>query len=238
MSENNQRTVLAIGAHPDDIEFGCGAILLKEAASGSKIHLLVCSKGESGSNGTPELRVEEATVAAGLIGASIEFLDFGGDAHIERTKVNELKLARAIREAQPGVVLAPSLVENQHPDHYVVGHLVRDAVRLARYAGVEELTHIAAHAVSSLLYYAITPGGEPKGDTPLLFDVSEELERWKELMGCHVSQMKTRDYLELQLTRARMLGLQMKCDYAQALFCEDGIIVSGLGELTRTARQF
>lgn len=238
MSENNKRTVLAVGAHPDDIEFGCGAILLKEAAAGAKIHLVICSKGESGSNGTPELRVAEATAAAELIGAGIEFLDLGGDAHIERTKANELKLARVIREAKPDIVLAPSVVENQHPDHCVVGNLVRDSVRLARYAGVEELADVDSFAVASLLYYAITPGGEPSGETPLLFDVSGQFELWKKQMGCHASQMKTRDYVELQLSRARMLGLQMNCEYAQALYCEDGIVVSGLGELTRTARQF
>ena len=89
--------ILAVGAHPDDIEFAVGGILLAEAARGSEIFLCVCSRGEAGTNGTPDQREAEARAAAKMVGAEIVFLDFGGDSHLEPSNANGLALARHIR---------------------------------------------------------------------------------------------------------------------------------------------
>lgn len=238
MSENRPLSILAVGAHPDDIEFGCGALLLKEAAAGARIHLLICSKGEAGSNGTAEEREAECEAAARVLGAGLSFIDCGGDGLIENRRANAVRIARVIRETQASVVLAPSLVENQHPDHAAVGGATRAAARLARYAGLGELRDLAAHAIESLYFYAITPGAEPTGATPFLFDVSEVVEDWRNLMGCHASQMKTRRYLELQVSRARTLGLNSGCEYAQALWPNDAVLVDDLNSAPRGARLF
>lgn len=238
MSENKPFIVLAVGAHPDDIEFGCGAILLAEAQRGSVVHLLICSKGESGSNGTPEEREAECRAAAARLDATIEFVDCGGDSKIEGSKADALRIARKIRETRPTVVLAPTLVENQHPDHAAVGKATRDAARLSRYAGVDSLIELEPHSIESLYYYAITPGAEPAAEKPLIFDVSSQLERWQELMACHGSQMKTRRYLDLQIARARSLGLQIGGEYAQALWPNDPLVLDGLNSAPRGARLF
>ena len=66
---------------------------------------------------------------------------------------------------RPGVVLAPSLVENQHPDHYKLGRLVRDAARLARYGGLKKLKANAPHSIGPLFFYVVTPEAEPAGRT-------------------------------------------------------------------------
>ena len=65
--------------------------------------------------------------AAALLGATIEFIELDGDAHLEVRAAHAIKLAGIIRRVRPGIVLAPSLVENQHPDHARLGQLVRDA---------------------------------------------------------------------------------------------------------------
>lgn len=238
MSENKPATILAVGAHPDDIEFGCGAILLKEAAAGARIHFLLCSKGEAGSNGSPEGREEECSTAARQLGASLSFIDCGGDGKLEGSRGNAITIARVIRETQASVVLAPSLVENQHPDHCAIGRATREAARLARYAGLDALKGASVHAIDSLYFYAITPGAEPVEGTPFLFDVSENVEGWKDLMACHASQMKTRRYLELQVSRARTLGLQTGCEYAQVLWPNDPVLVDSLNSAPRGARLF
>lgn len=238
MSENRQHRILVVGAHPDDIEFGCGAILLKEAASGAVVHFALCSRGEAGTNGSPEQREVECRTAAELVGASIEFLDCGGDSNIESTRANAVTLARVIRQQKPDVVLAPSLVENQHPDHCAVGRAVRDAARLARYAGIEDLKGEPAHAIGSLYFYAITPGAEPGEGTPLVIDVSDQIDSWRGVMACHASQMKTRRYLELQVSRARTLGLQAGVEYAQALWASDGLFLDSLNSAPRGVRLF
>ncbi len=86
---------------------------------------------------------------------------------------------------RPAIVLAPSLVENQHPDHPRLGQLVRDACRLARYGGVKELRRSRrAHAIEQLFYYAVTPEAEPSDITPVLIDVSapDVLKTWTAAM--------------------------------------------------------
>src|SRR3954451_14336163 len=95
--------ILAIGAHPDDIEFACGGILLVEAARGAEITLCICSRGESGTNGTPDEREAEARRAADVLGAKIEFLDLGGDCHI---LPDAFAIARQIRLVRPDVFLS------------------------------------------------------------------------------------------------------------------------------------
>jgi len=116
--------ILAVGAHPDDVEFGCAPILIQEVRSGHEARILVTSKGEAASAGTPEERAQEARDAARVIGAAIQFLELGGDCHLEHNPANAMTLAREIRRFKPDVVLAPHLGENQHPDHSAVGKIV------------------------------------------------------------------------------------------------------------------
>ena len=74
---------------------------------------------------------------------------------------------------RPRFVLAPTTVENQHPDHIVVGQTVRHAARLARYGGVAELKKQSRHVIEQLLLYAVTVEAEPRDRQPILVDVSE-----------------------------------------------------------------
>src|SRR5271168_3054163 len=210
--------LLAFGAHPDDIEFGCGGIVALESRAGRRVHFVVCSRGEAGSHGTPKQRTAEAKKAADLLGATIEFLELDGDAHLEIRAAHALKLAKAIRQVRPGVVLAPSLVANQHPDHARLGQLVRDATRLARYGGLRELKGRAPHTIEQLFFYAVTPEAEPRDVTPVLIDISspEIISTWTAAMEAHVSQASARNYIELQLTRARLLGARAGIEFATA----------------------
>src|SRR5215467_5530842 len=105
--------ILAVGAHPDDIELGCAPILIKEIKKKNQVKLLVLSRGEAGSSGTPESREQEARRAARLMGAAIDFLDLGGDCHLQYTPQNGFKIAAEIRKFQPAIVLAPHPAENQ-----------------------------------------------------------------------------------------------------------------------------
>ena len=164
--------LLAFGAHPDDIEFGCGGVIAREARAGRRVHFVVCSRGEAGTHGTPAVRMREAKKAARLLGATLEFVRLDGDARLEIRAAHSLKLARIIRRVRPGAVLAPSLERNQHPDHWRLGQLVRDATRLARYGGLKKLKRRPAHATGQLFFYAVSPDAEPPGLQPVLIDVS------------------------------------------------------------------
>ena len=236
---DSQLTLLVIGAHPDDIEFGCGGILLAESDRGCAIALGICSRGEAGTNGTPNEREAEARQAAKLIGATIEFLDLGGDCRLALSASSVLAIARMIRKVRPKVLLSPTGVGDQHSDHTIVSQLCRRAARLARYGGVEELRELRAHAINHHFEYAITPGAElPNDRLRICVDISSQHARWVELMNCHQTQLRTRRYLELQTARARLLGLTSGVEYAQALFPGNDLLVSSLAELPASLRLF
>lgn len=235
----NLPPLLAFGAHPDDIEFGAGGIIARETRAGRRVHLVVCSRGEAGTNGTPVIRTREAKSAANILSATIEFLTLDGDARLELKAAHALKLAAIIRRLRPGIVLAPTTEPNQHPDHWRLGTLVRDATRLARYGGLHELKRHAPHAVGQLFFYALSPGSQPAA-APVLIDVSAPglVATWTKAMEAHASQMKTRNYAELQLARARVLGLDAGVAYAQALYPNDPLVFESLSALGRGARRF
>jgi LmbE family N-acetylglucosaminyl deacetylase len=232
--------LLAFGAHPDDIEFGCGGVIARETLAGRKAHFVVCSRGEAGTYGTPKQRAAEAKKAAALLDATIEFLELDGDARLEVRAVHTIKLAEMIRRVRPSVVLAPSLVENQHPDHARLGKLVRDASRLARYGGVKELRRQKPHPIEQLFFYAVTPEAEPRDISPVLIDVSapEIISAWTAAMQAHASQTSARNYVELQLTRARLLGTRAGVAYAIALFPNEPLVFASLAQAGKGARQF
>jgi LmbE family N-acetylglucosaminyl deacetylase len=227
---------LAVGAHPDDIEFGCAPVLIQEARSGHEVRILVTSKGEAASSGTPEERAEEARKAASIIGAEIDFLDLGGDCNIACTPANAIVLAREIRHFRPQIVLAPHLGENQHPDHSAVGKLVRDAARLARYGGLSQLLPLPSHQIGSLYFYAIT---QVYVDPPqLVIDVTSVFTEWQAAIRCHASQMKTRAYPELVTARSRAWGAAIGVEYAVGLWLNDPVRVGSLADLPLSSRYF
>lgn len=231
--------LLALGAHPDDVEFGCGAVLVQAARTGRPVHVVVCTRGEAASHGTPAGRAREARRAATLMGATLEFLVLGRDAALEARPAAARALAGLIRRVRPEIVLAPTLEVDQHPDHVVVGQLARDASRLARFGGLAGLRG-APHAIGQLFHYSVTPEAEPAAGGRILVDVSapEVLAAWTAAMTAHATQLRTRHYVQLQLSRARVLGLRAGVEYAQALFPASAPLVTGLDGLTRAARRF
>lgn len=232
--------LLAFGAHPDDIEFGCGGVIARETHAGRAAHLVICSLGEAGTHGHPAQRKQEAKAAAALLGATVEFVKLDGDAHLEVKSAHAIKLAAIIRRQRPAIVLAPTLGQNQHPDHWRLGQLVRDAARLARYGGLRELKQLTPHAIDHLLYYAVSAEAEPRDLAPLLIDVSprDVVASWSAAMAAHASQQQTRNYGELQLTRARLHGLRAGVSHAIPLWPNDPLVFDSLASLDRAARRF
>ena len=232
--------LLAFGAHPDDIEFGCGGVIASERHAGRKVHFVICSRGEAGSYGTPKQRVAEAKKSARLLGATVEFIVLDGDAHLALHAAHAIKLAEIIRRFGPVTVLAPSPVENQHPDHWRLGKLVRDAARLARFGGLQELRGTPPHLIQQLFYYAVTPEAEPTNITPIFIDISlpEVVSVWTAAMQAHATQVTVRNYIELQLLRARLLGARTGVDHAMALFPNEPLLFGSLAQAGRGARKF
>src|SRR4029077_19642443 len=89
--------LVAFGSHPDDVEFGCGGVVALETRAGRPAHVVVCSRGESASHGTPEERMRECQDAARARGASRELIELDGDARLEEKAAHAIRLAGLIR---------------------------------------------------------------------------------------------------------------------------------------------
>jgi bacillithiol biosynthesis deacetylase BshB1 len=109
--------ILAIAAHPDDVELTCGGTLLKSAQQGYKTGILDLTAGEMGTRGTPETRGKEAARAAEILQVSYRGTLGVPDSDVQPSRQHKLALARKIRELRPHTVILPYW-EARHPDHY------------------------------------------------------------------------------------------------------------------------
>jgi len=114
--------LLAIAAHPDDVELTCGGTLIKMAQKGYKTGVLDLTRGEMGTRGTPETRRKEAAAAAKILGLRHRENLGLPDAGVENSHENKLLLAARIRALQPHTVILP-FWEGRHPDHYTAARL-------------------------------------------------------------------------------------------------------------------
>lgn len=118
--------ILAIGAHPDDIELSCAGTLLKEIAAGKKAGVLDLTHGELGTRGSGPLRLKEAAKSAELLGLSCRENVGFKDGFFKNDEEHIKEIARILRKYKPEVVLA-NAIEDRHPDHGRAAKLIADA---------------------------------------------------------------------------------------------------------------
>ncbi|MBL7473213.1 bacillithiol biosynthesis deacetylase BshB1 [Robertkochia sediminum] len=122
--------ILAFGAHPDDVELGCGATIAKEISLGKKVGIVDLTRGELGTRGTAETRDQEAAEAAKRLGVSVrENLEFA-DGFFVNDREHQLEVIRMIRKYRPEIVLCNS-IDDRHIDHGKGSKLVSDACFLS-----------------------------------------------------------------------------------------------------------
>ena len=128
--------ILAFGAHPDDVELGCGATIAKEVSLGKKVGIVDLTRGELGSRGSADIRDEEAAIAAKILGISVrENLRFA-DGFFANDKTHQLQIIKMIRKYQPEIVLC-NPVDDRHIDHPKASNLVSDACFLSGLIKIE-----------------------------------------------------------------------------------------------------
>ena len=118
--------ILAIGVHPDDIELSCSGTLLRHIDQGKAVGLLDLTQGELGTRGSARIRLEEAAIASGLMGAAFRKNLGMADGFFPYNRENIIKIIEVIREHQPEIVLANAL-SDRHPDHGRAAKLIADA---------------------------------------------------------------------------------------------------------------
>ncbi len=128
--------ILAIGAHPDDVELGCGGTLAKMISQNKKAGILDLTRGELGTRGTAETRKQEAEEASRILNIAVrENLDFKDGFFINDEK-HQREIIKILRKYQPDIVLA-NTTDDRHPDHGKAAKLVYDACFLSGLVKVE-----------------------------------------------------------------------------------------------------
>lgn len=173
--------VLAVGAHPDDVELCCGGTLALLAGAGRRVGILHLTGGEAGSRGTREERRREAEAAAGVLGAAaLEILDLG-DGGLRTGAAEEDQVISVLRRLRPELVLAPTPAD-RHPDHGRAHRLLVDA---AFYAGLARRGEGAPHRPAALFSYPQHDPIEPA----FIVDVSAVWETKMRALDCYASQL-------------------------------------------------
>jgi N-acetylglucosamine malate deacetylase 1 len=175
--------LLAIAAHPDDVEQTCGGTLLRMAEAGYRTGIIDLTAGDMGTRGTPEIRVSESADAAKILKVSHrENLHFP-DARLENSMAGRMTLAQRVRELKPRTVILPYL-EGRHPDHYRAAELGYEACFLAGLKKLDQYTepHRPYKIVYSSVYANITPS--------FVVDVTQYFERRMASLFAYCSQYK------------------------------------------------
>ena len=130
--------ILALAAHPDDIELACAGTLLKCMANGKKVGIIDFTRGELGTRGTPEIRAKEAKRSAEILGVAVrENLGFR-DGFFKNDEHHQLEVIKMIRKYQPEIVLANAITD-RHPDHGRASLLAKEACFLSGLKMVETI---------------------------------------------------------------------------------------------------
>ena len=191
--------VLAIGAHPDDIEFGCGGTLIKLSKLGADIFLFIATAGEMG--GDPEVRIAEAKKSAELLNAKIIW---GGMKDTTLFYSRELiqKVEKVINDVSPNIIFV-NFYEDTHQDHYSLSKATVTATRYSR----------------NLLFYEV-PSTSSSFKPDIFTDITDVLEEKLKLLLAHSSQVDkvnvgNLDILEVAKSTANFRGIQARCEYAE-----------------------
>ena len=173
--------VLAIAAHPDDVEQTCGGTLVRSGELGYRTGVLDLTAGDMGTRGTPELRIRESKAAAEHLGLAWRENLRWPDARLENNIGARMTLAGVIRRLQPRVVILPYWT-GRHPDHYRACEIGYEACFLAGLKKLEE--DVPPHRPFKILYSSLYANVQPS----FVVDISRQFERRMAALLTYASQ--------------------------------------------------
>ena len=233
--------ILAFGAHPDDVELGCAGTILKEISLGKTIGIIDLTRGELGTRGSAEIRDQEATAAAAILGVSArENLEMR-DGFFVNDEKHQLEIIKMIRKYRPEIVLC-NAVDDRHIDHEKGSKLVSDSCFLSGLVKVEtELNGELQEAWRPKLVYHYIQWKNIVPD--FVVDITGFTDKKIEAILAYGSQfydanskepespITSKNFLESLNYRSRDLGRLTGVDYAEGFTVERYLAVNSLGDL-------
>jgi len=234
--------VLAIGAHPDDVELGCSGVLIKEVKKGNKVGIIDLTQGELGTRGTIETRYQEAADAARIIGVHVRENLKMRDGFFVNDESHQLQLITVLRKYKPEIVIG-NILDDRHPDHGRAGKLIYDACFLS---GLKQIKTVDENGQEQekwrpkyLLHYLQDRFYEPD----IIVDVSDVWEQRLESIKAYTTQfhnpgsqepqtyISSPEFMEAIISRARLLGKRIGVQFAEGFISKKDIGISDLSAL-------
>jgi bacillithiol biosynthesis deacetylase BshB1 len=235
--------ILAFGAHPDDVELGCGGTIAKLISEGKTCVIIDLTKGELGTRGSDEIRHEEATKSAKILGVVARENLGLKDGFLVNSEEYQLEIVKMIRKYRPEIVLA-NAIDDRHPDHAKAAKLVSDACFLSGLRKIETIVDGENQEVwrpKQIFHYIQWKDIKPE----FVIDISEHLEKKLEACMAFKTQfydpkstepetpITSKDFYESLTYRAQDLGRLSGVTYAEGFTTEkliamknfDGIVL-------------
>ena len=212
--------ILVFGAHPDDVELGCGGTVIKEIKAGKKVGIIDLTRGELGTRGTADTRAAETKSANEIMGVTIRDNMNFKDGFFKDDEDHKLALIKKIRQYKPEIVIT-NAVSDRHPDHGRSANITVDACFLA---GLEKIvTNQELWRPRAIYHYVqfnyLTPD--------LVVDISAEMKEKLQAVKAYSTQffdpesketetiISSKEFLDSISYRAQDLGRQTNCEYAE-----------------------
>lgn len=233
--------ILAIGAHPDDVELGCGATLAKEIAAGKKVGILDLTRGELGTRGSAEIRDTEAVKAAEILGVSFRKNLAFADGFFVNNTASQLEVIKILRKFRPEIVLC-NAPEDRHIDHPKGSQLVSDACFLSGLRKIETIfegNKQKAWRPKAVYHYIQWKNLKPD----FVVDVTGFMEKKMEAVLAYESQffdpktnepetpISSSNFKDSITYRARDLGRLVGVEYAEGFTVERTITVNSIFDI-------
>ena len=233
--------ILAIAAHPDDIELSCAGTLIKHVKMGQQVGIVDLTMGELGTRGTPLLRYQESRDAADVMGINIRENAGMADGFFRNNEENQRKLIAYIRYYQPDIVIANAL-SDRHPDHGRGGRLIADACFFSGLVKIE--TQWVGEAQQpwrpKRVYHMIQDRIQ---EPSFIVDISDSFETKMDAIRCYRSQfhdsqsgepvtyIATRDFLNNIANRDALMGKRIGVKYGECFISENIPGIDNLDDL-------
>ncbi|HHC79133.1 MAG TPA: bacillithiol biosynthesis deacetylase BshB1 [Flavobacteriia bacterium] len=233
--------ILAVGAHPDDVELGCAATIAKEISLGKKVGILDLTRGELGTRGSADIRDSEAAAAAKILGVEVrENLAFA-DGFFTNDKLHQLEIIKVLRKYRPDIVLC-NAIDDRHIDHGKGSKLVSDACFLSGLRKIE--TGVGeklqeAWRPRHVYHYIQWKNIEPD----FVVDVTGFIDKKMDAIKAYASQfydpdsnepitpIASKNFIDSLAYRARDLGRLVGVEYAEGFTVERYVAVDSLDKL-------
>lgn len=234
--------ILAFGAHPDDIELGCGGSIAKAVAQGKNVGLIDLTRGELGTRGSASIRDKEALLAAELLGVKFRKNLGFRDGFFVNDEPHQLEIIKLIREHQPELVIC-NAIDDRHIDHAKGSQLVSDACFLSGLAKIET-NNLAGEVQSAWRPARVYHYIQWKEITPdIVLDISGFLDKKIEAIHAYASQfydeksdepttpISSKNFLDSVRYRAQNLGRLAGVDAAEGFTVERTPLITNFDQL-------